>query len=442
MKTKLVHRVLFGCTCLFVPGMLHSQNISTVAGNGTAAYGGDGGPATSASMMLPAGVAVNASGTFFIADFGDNRVRKVSGGIISTYAGNGTAGYSGDGGAATSATLHGLRGLAVDAAGNLYIADALNNCIRKVNTSGTITTIAGNGTAGFSGDGGSATLAMLNIPTGMVADASGNIFIADAYNNRIRKVSSSGIITTVAGNGTGGFTGDGSAATAAELNGPSDVAVDAAGNLYIADSGNNRIRMVNSSGTITTIAGDGNVGYAGDGGLALTAELSAPTGLCFDPSGNLYVADANNNVIRAINTSGHISTFAGNGSQGYTGDGGPATSASFNLPYSVATDAGGNVFIADYSNQVVREVVAVTGIVSHSQSHAAARLFPNPGNGNLQVISTEKIDLLIVSDILGKVILETRPETENLNLRLEHSGIYFVTLKSGNHTETQRVLVN
>jgi sugar lactone lactonase YvrE/PKD repeat protein len=338
--------------------------ISTVAGNGTAGYSGDGGAATNAELDNPWGVAVDGSGNLYIADCENNRIRMVNiSGIINTVAGNGSLGYSGDGGAATSAKLLFPSGVAVDGSGNLYLADKYNNAIRMVNTSGIINTVADNGTWGYSGDGGAATSAELNCPAGVVLDSSGNLYIADWFNNRIRMVNTSGIISTVAGNGKEGYSGDGEAATNAELDNPGGVTMDGSGNLYIADTRNNRIRMVNTSGIISTVAG-GGTGGLGDGGAATNAELNYPIGVALDSSGNLYIADCYNNLIRMVNKStGFINTVAGNGTGGYSGDGEAATSAELNCPTGVALDSSGNLYIADTNNNCVR-MVNMSGIIS------------------------------------------------------------------------------
>jgi uncharacterized protein (TIGR03437 family) len=325
--------------------------ITTIAGNGTAGLSGNGGPATAASLNAPEGVAVDSAGNLYIADVWNGQIRMVSGGTITTVAGTGASGFSGEGGPATTASLYYPFGVAVDSSGNLYIADTLNGRIRKV-SGGTITTVAGNGNPGFSGDGGPATSALLDNPNGVSADSAGNLYIADTFNNRIRKVSGE-TIATVAGNGAPAFSGDGGPATGASLKVPAGVAVDSAGNLYIADSGNGRIRKV-SGGIVTTVAGNGNWGFSGDGGPATSASFANPCGVAVDSAGNLYIADQYNNRIRKV-FGGIITTVAGGGNQGL-GDGGPATSASLNQPDGVVVDSAGNLYIADSYNRRVRKV--------------------------------------------------------------------------------------
>ena len=343
-----------------------SGQLTVVAGIGIFGFSGDGGPATSASLASPVSVALDGAGNLFITDQGNQRIRRVDAatGIITTVAGNGFGGFSGDGGPATSASLTNPFDVALDGAGNLFIADFSNSRIRKVDTSGIITTVAGNGGFTFSGDGGPATSASLRSPTGVALDGAGNLFIADGGNFRIRKVDTSGIITTVAGNGSSEFSGDGGPATSASLTNPFGVALDGTGNLFIADEGSNRIRKVDTSGIITTVAGNGSSGFSGDGGPAISASLSGPIGVALDGTGNLFFADAGNNRIRKVDTSGIISTVAGDGIFGFSGDGDPATSASLRDPFGVALDGAGNLFIADRFNQRIRRVDAATGIIT------------------------------------------------------------------------------
>lgn len=329
---------------------------ATSVGTGTIGYTGDNGAGASATLASPSAVTYDSSGNLYIADTNNHVIRKQSvSGTITTVAGNGVAGFSGDGGAATSASLDTPTGVAVDANGNIYIADSHNNRIRKV-SSGTISTIAGAGTAGFSGDGAAATAATLNRPSAIAVDAGGTIYIADTNNQRIRKISGTNI-TTIAGNGEQGFTGDGASASAASLDSPTGVAVDASGNVYIADRHNQRIRVVNSAGTISTVAGSGAVsfagGYAGDSASATAASLARPTGVSIDANGNVYIADTDNQRVRQL-SSGIIATAAGSGAQGFAGDGSALAGATLNAPKSVATSATGSLAIADTANQRIR----------------------------------------------------------------------------------------
>jgi sugar lactone lactonase YvrE len=330
-------------------GMIH-----TVAGNGLQGFGGDGGPAISAQLYGPAGVAVDAFGDLFISDWGNHRVREVTpDSVIRTVAGNGTYGFSGDGGPATSAQLNYPTGLAVDGSGNLFISDPGNHRVRKVNTEGLISTVAGNGQFGYSGDGGSATSAQLS-PGGIAVDGSGNLFIVDSGNNRIRKITPDGVIRTVAGNGQLGFGGDGDPATSARL-WPTSVAVDESGNLFIAESLNNRVRKVTPDGVIRTVAGNGTDSFGGDGGPATAAQLSSPEGLAVDVAGNLFIVDTGNFRVRKVTPDGVIRTVAGNGTDGFSEEGVQATSSPL-MPSRIAADRSGNIFIADTWVFIVRKV--------------------------------------------------------------------------------------
>jgi len=367
--------------------------ITTLAGNGTPCSSstsacGDGGPAIDANFsFLTLGLAVDRQGDVFIADDGDFRIRKVQAGtgILSTVAGNGTPGFSGDGGPATSAGMNPW-GIALDSAGDLFIADQINARVRKVSAkTQIITTVAGNGTPGFSGDGGAATSAELNFPQGIILDSENNLYIPDAQNNRVRMVAQkTQVITTVAG---GGPVGDGGPAKNAILASPSLVNLDADGNYFISDQVNNRIRRVDArTGLITTVAGNGIAGYSGDGGPATSASISTPVwgGVAVDSEENLFIGDTYNYVVRRVDgVSGIITTFAGNGnfcspSTAPCGDGGPATGASFGTIGGVALDSMGDLFISDFSTQRIRRVDANTGVVTTVA-----------GNGNICTASTD-----------------------------------------------------
>ena len=345
-----------GCGCGCDDDCSNVQNvITTFAGSGTAGNSGDGSAATSAQMNYPSGVSVDISGNVYIADSWNNNIRMVTkAGIITTIAGTGDWGSGGDGRAATSAQLNGPIQVSVDISGNVYIADGYNFKIRMVTRRGIITTIAGTGAQGTIGDNGPATSAQLMFASGLSLDISGNVYIAESSNCKIRMVNSAGIITTIAGTGDWGSSGDGGAATSAQLNFPYGVSVDISGNVYIADQNNHRIRIVTSAGIITTFAGsEWRSGSSGDGGAATSATLYYPRGVSVDISGNVYIADSNNKI-RMVSSTGIITTIAGTGTPGSSGDGGAATSAQLYYPSGVSLDISGNVYIADGNNHKVR----------------------------------------------------------------------------------------
>ena len=323
--------------------------LTLVAGIGTSGYSGDNGPATSAALSNPYGIAVDSAGNVYIADTSNCVVRKVSGGVITTVAGASACGFSGDNGPATSAQLDTPSGVALDSAGNLYIADTSNSRIRKV-SGGVITTVAGNVPGGFSGDGGSAFSAALSGPRALAFDSAGNLYIADTGNGRVREVSATGTITTVAGNGTYGTSGDNGPATNAGFYEIVGIALDPAGDLYIADFGGT-IREV-SGGVIKSVVGNNGLGFSGDNGPVAAAQIRESLGVAVDSAGNVYIADTSNFRIRKIST-GTINTIAGNGLSGFSGDNGPAASAELNYPAGIALDSAGDVYFTDtYSNRV------------------------------------------------------------------------------------------
>ena len=360
-KSAFFSLALAGLVTITGQNAIAQYTIKTIAGTGISGYTGDGGAAVLAEINGANAIAIDGAGNIYLTMASDHVVRKIdAAGTISTFAGNGTAGYTGDGGAATAAELSQPNALAVDASGNVYICDNLNEVVREVNVStGIITTIAGTGgTAGYTGDLGSATSATLSDPSGIALDASGNLYIADYANYVVREVvAATGNIQTFAGNHTLGSSGDGGLATSAQLGLPACVAVDASGNVYIGDYFANVIRKVSASGIISTCAGTGTAGYTGDGGVATSAELATISGVAVDAAYNMYITDQSHNVIReVVASSGKIYTIAGNGTAGATGDGGPASAAELNFPTGVAVDAAGNKYIADESNSKIREI--------------------------------------------------------------------------------------
>jgi sugar lactone lactonase YvrE len=426
--------------------------IATIAGIGIPSYFGDNGPATGAILNEPSAVAIDAAGNIFIADQYNHVIRKINtSGVIARFAGSASNGFSGDMGQATASQLSYPSGVAVDPGGNVYIADYTNSRIRKVNTSGIISTIAGKNTEGYSGDGGAATAAELNHPYAVMADATGNVFFSDCGNNCVRKISPSGIITTIAGNGNPAFSGDGGPATAARLCSPKSILKDAGGNIYIADSGSSRIRRINPSGIITTFAGGfgdggpatanslnplglmadvaGNIfvsdadnmrtcristsgtittvagslvcGYAGDGGPAKNASLSYPSSVVKDAAGNLYITDKDNSAIRKVSASGIITTICGNGTSTYTGDGGPAINATMNQPNQAAFDVAGNLYIVDQVNFCVRKI-STTGIIS---TVAGSGVFGDSGDGGPATAAKLSRPLAVAFDPAGNMII-------------------------------------
>ena len=359
--------------------------ISTYAGQGAAGYTGDGGPAAQAQLNTPMGLALDAAGNLYIADSGNSVVRKVSKtGAITTFAGNGSAGYSGDGGPATAAALNQVEGVAADPSGAVYVADTFNNRVRAI-SGGIIQTVAGTGLSSFSGDGGVATSAAMFLPTDVATDNGGNLYIADFGNSRIRKVAQSKIQTVIGGNGTE-IIFDEAVATTIRLNGPTGIAVDGSGDIFVAEGsigtgtglavGDYRVWKINSAGAVSTAAGNGIESYSGDGGGATAAQLNDPAALTFDTAGNLYIADTANHRVRKISPAGIISTAAGTGQAGFLGDGGAAVKAQLNSPRGLTADADGNVYIADAGNNRIRKLLPDGTLISIA------------GNGNAVFMAT------------------------------------------------------
>ncbi len=431
-----------------------AQIITTFAGNGTQGFSGDGGAATDAQLHFSSdmcGVAVDTSGNVYIAESYNCRIRKVSPlGIISTIAGSATGGFGGDGGPATAAKLARPCAVAVDNAGNVYIADGGNNRIRKVSATGIISTIAGNDSSACSGDGGPATDAMLSDLRDVAVDGSGNVYIVDDYNcYRIRKIDVSGIISTYAGSGVCGFMGDGGPATAARICGPRGMAVGAAGNIYIAEGYNYCIRKVAPSGIISTIAGGPTASSTGDSGLATATRLGRPVSVAADDSGNVFVADEGSNRVRKIDVAGIITTIAGLGlGAGFAGDGGPATAAKLAFPAGIAVDKKGNIYFGDSGNSRIRKVsnesTAVPGLTGPSGTSLS--VFPNPARGAFSIIITSPVTstaAITITDLLGREIEHLAIPTNNETGVQLHvpAGIYLLSARTGEARIVEKIVV-
>jgi len=412
---------------LFLPFIAHAQIITTIVGpSDTLNCDGWG-----------SSIAIDHSGNYYISEECYNTVYKVTtSGEVILFAGNGTYTYSGDGGPATAASLYEPMGVAVDGSGNVYIADMGNERVRKVDTTGVITTIAGvsgpaPGEGGFGVDGGPATAVQLSQPGAVFVDNIGDVFIADGDNGRIRKILPFGIITTVVGGGS--VLGDGGSAIGAQLSEPMSMAVDAAGNMYICDGfDGNRIRKVNSAGTISTIAGTGTAGYNGDGIAATSAQLNIPRGVAVDRSGNVYIADNNSGRIRKVDPSGMITTFAGTGNRGFSGDGGPASMAEINSG-NIAIDGAGNLIITDFGNKRIRKVDMAALAVTNVYSHASIKLYPNPASTSLTIISTDQnIRQVTITNLLGQPVYTCSNNTDQVQVNVERfpTGVYFVKVNN------------
>ena len=419
-----------------------AQIITTIAGNGTGGDTGDGGLAVLAEIMDPSGVATDNYGNIYVSF--NSRIRKInSSGIISTIAGTGVPGFSGDGGPAVNAQVHDPWGIAVDNAGNLYFADSKNNRIRRIDDLGIITTIAGNGDTANIGDGGAATLASINTPGFLAFSGAGELFLTCRY--CVRKIDGSGTIATIAGTGVSGYSGDGGSATSAQIT-SSGLAIDAAGNIYISDSYSMVVRKVNPAGIISTVAGNGIGGFGGDGGPATTAELIDPNGLSTDAVGNLFICDGANGRIRMVNALGIITTVAGGGTcVSGVGDGGPATGGCLARPSDVKIDNLGNLYIADNVNARVRMVADVEAVSKAEVDGQLVNVYPNPSQGELTLkvnSSQDKVDIAIF-DIFGKVITETTFDTnKEVSLRLNCSaGVYFLSATTSTEKWSRKIVI-
>lgn len=436
--------------CMVTLGYYHSSAqgiITTIAGNGVTQYIGDGWPATSYSLASPAGVCADKQGNVYSCDNVEPRIRKIDKyDTLFTIAGTGTPGYTGDGGMAAFATFGSPACMVIDTAGNLFITDQYNKVIRKINrTTNIVTTVCGSGGGGFGGDGGPATAANLEQPEGVWVDKQGNIYVVDKANQRVRKVDAlTGIINTIAGNGTNGYSGDGGLAVNTRLSFPRGVCTDDAGNVFIADYGNNRIRRIdNTTGIITTIAGTGAAGYTGDGGPATAATLVSPYGLYWSSQGRLYIADYGNNVVRAISADGTIRTVAGSGLYGFSGDGGPALSATFQGPKAVYVDDSEYLYIADSENSAIRKVTPSFNKATNITTPDILNVYPNPANNILTISCNIQLTdaTAALYNMLGHEVYHTiiNGYLSHINITSLPVGIYILQVRSGVSVSNKKI---
>ena len=417
----------------------YSQNISTLYGT-TEGYSGDGNLAVNAQFDGPTDLTYDSNGNLFFVDGQNSVVRKIdTNGIISTIAGNGIPGYSGDGGLATDAQLYVPYGIVFDSNNNLYISEIGNNVIRKIDTNGIISTIAGNGIQGYSGDGGLATDAQLYGPFGITFDKNYNLYIGERYNNVIRKIDTNGIITTIAGNGNQGYSGDGGLATDALLYGCRSVTFNDNGDLYIADRNNHVIRKIDTNGIISTIVGNGIQGYSGDGDLAINAQINYPRIVIFDNYDNFYFSESSSHVIRKVDNTGVITTVAGNGTSGYSGDGGIATNAGLKAPFGMildSKDAGGNLIFCDNNNNVIRKIdnliIDNTLNIDKLTNVNDLKIFPNPSRNYIYISGLPKRKNYYIYSTLGSEIKKGAiSKGENIDINNFTNGLYFLKLDKG-----------
>lgn len=446
MCTMWWGRCFVAVTMLLNTTMVSGQVITTFAGNGTLTSTGDGGQATGAGIGLPLKGAFDKYGNFYVGQGASGcRVRKIApDGIITTIAGTGISGFWGDGGPATAARFKNAQAIAVDSVGNVYVADSYDSRIRKIDiTTGIITTIAGDGTYGYGGDGGPATAATFYNILDIGFDNNGDLYIADYNNTRVRKINSAGIVNTIAGTGAlTGYGGDGGLAAATSIYGPSGLCFDNEGNLYIADW-HSRVMKVNPAGIITTVAGNG-VGLSGGDGTPATVAQTRPFKVAFDAAGNLYIAEYNFDKVRKVSPSGIITTFVGTGVGAYSGDGGPATAAEINAPAGLAFDSCGNLYIPCAHDNHIRKVL-IDPFCDNPAALWAQRvttrgelsIYPNPANDVLHVNAPGKVSSIAILNLTGQTVFSNEYDNEQVEVNIGQlpTGVYFIKV---NGTEIRK----
>lgn len=419
---------------------IQAQTITTIAGDGTMSSTGDGGLAATATTGLPFACVHDNNGNYYFTESLSCKVRKISSaGIITTVAGTGSCGYNGDGIPATDAQLNDPGGIAVDTLGNIFIGDGYNNRVRKVDVNtGTISTITGNGSPTHTGDGGNAAFATVWNPWDVCFDRWGNIYIADLGNNVVRKISATtGIISNYAGNGSTVFSGEGGQATNAGISRVLGLCTDEAGNLYMAGRFVSRVMKVSTSGILTTIAGTGLGNATGDGGPATASQIN-PQKLAFDKAGNLYVSSYYKPAVRKINTAGIITTVVGDTVAGFTGDGGPAIAARLNRACGISFDTCGNLYICDQSNKRIRKVdfnptcEPITKADATITNTLATSIYPNPATTHITLTSTEPISHITIINTLGQQLVQTTSNKTQTTIPINHlpPGSYIINVNN------------
>ncbi len=423
--------------------------ITTIAGDGITQYIGEGSPATAYSLAQPVAVCVDKKGKVYVANYADNLIMTVYQDTLRTIVGDTSLTGSGDGHQADSAQLRNPDGLCLDTAGNIYIAEWYNHVIKKVDVhTGLISTICGTAVGGFGGDNGPATAAQLQHPHGICTDATGHLYIADYSNQRIRKIDlTNGTITTIAGNGTNGYSGDDGLATAASLSFPNSVSTDTAGNVYFAETGNSTIRRIDAAtGIITTVAGTGSAGFSIDATPATSTMLSQPNAVYADHYGYIYISDYGNDIVRAITPTGLIYTIAGNGMYGYSGDGGRPLDASFRRPMAVCTDDSGYIYIADGTNSVIRKMspIIVLKVAVNNIKEAAFNIYPNPSNGHFVLTSGQYTNSSVtVFNTFGQCVYNSAVTSQSFSVDLSGNppGVYYVRYMTLDGETTRTVVI-
>lgn len=440
---KLVLPLLF----LFIYSFgSRAQIITTVAGSGDTTFG-DGGPAINASFIGPSGVALDSKGNFYVSDSYHNRIRKINtAGIITTIAGTGVQGYNGDNIPATSAQIYRPVGITFDNNDILFFCDAFNNRVRRIDTFGIITTVAGNGLDVYNGDGISATSAAINTPHWVAFDTSGNMYITDYGNHRVRKVATSGTISTIAGTGIAGYSGDNALAVDAQVNSPYGIALDDSQNIYFVDEDENVVRKINGSGTITTFAGNSTAVSLGDGGPATACSLNRPFGIAIDKNNSVYITDGANYRVRKV-TESIISTVAGTGTFGFSGDNGLATAADLSFPCGIAIDNfGGVIYLTDFFNARVRRLLWPAGVNMLTKYRPELNINPNPSKGEFSctiLSETKELFNVSITDVNGKVINEfiLQPGTQYQIEVSQTPGVYFLSASNGHGAITKPIVI-